>query len=564
MRIKKIISIFLTAALILSALPVLGSAEETEIFKVGVEALPATSTVSSTPLIFNQGQEITVVISASQNSGITDTRLVIEYDETILEPVEGKYEAKDLFLKGESLVKTTYKNKYVDYGECLVFISNGNAKPSTATGAFAEVTFKVKAACADASTIYVQELNPGKESYNGAKNVPVTCDPLAYAAHKLDVAAGVVTAPTCTEEGYTTYACSACEKDVVGNIVAANGHSPAELPVVENFVDSDCTEAGSYDDVVYCTVCNTELSREKKVINAKGHSPAAPVEENRVEAGCVDKGSYDTVVYCDREGCGAELSRVHEVILPEGHKPAAAVIENRVESTCIKKGSYDSVIYCSVCDEELSRVTVDLPLADHTRGEVVVENRVESTCIKAGSYDNVVYCALEGCKKELSRETVALPLAEHTPGEAVEENRVESTCTKEGSYDIVVYCALEGCKKELSRETKKIEMKPHNLEHHAAQEATHTQIGWAEYDTCKDCDYTTYVEIPMVPYMTGDVTGDDEITDADAIYLLYATFNPDKYPLNQEADYNGDGEVTDADAVYLLYAIFNPDKYPLA
>ena len=564
MRIKKIISIFLTAALILSALPVLGSAEETEIFKVGVEALPATSTVSSTPLIFNQGEEITVNISASQNSGITDTRLVIEYDETILEPVEGKYAAKDLFIKGESLIKTTYKNQYVNYGECLVFISNGNKTASTKTGVFAQITFKVKAACADASVIYVQELNANKESFNGAKHVPVTCDVMNFAAHKIDVAEGVVTEPTCTEEGYTTYPCKACEKNVVGNIVAAKGHKPAELPVVENFVDSNCTDAGAYDDVTYCTVCNTELERVNNVIDPKGHIYLDPVEENRVEAGCVTKGSYDTVIYCGREGCGVELSRVQETILPEGHKPAAAVIENRVESTCIKNGSYDSVIYCSVCGEEQSRVTVELPLADHTRGEVVVENRVESTCIKNGSYDNVVYCTLEGCKKELSRETVVLPLAEHTAGETVVENRVESTCIKNGSYDNVVYCTLEGCKKELSRETKTIEMLPHNLEHHAAQEATHTQIGWAEYDTCKDCDYTTYVEIPMVPYETGDVTGDDEITDADAIYLLYAIFNPEKYPLNQETDYNGDGVVTDADAVYLLYAIFNPDKYPLA
>ena len=67
----------------------------------------------------------------------------------------------------------------------------------------------------------------------------------------------------------------------------------------------------------------------------------------------------------------------------------------------------------------------------------------------------------------------------------------------------------------------------------------------------------------MIPYITGDVNGDEEVTDADAIYLLYATFNPEKYPLNQTADYNKDGEVTDADAIYLLYATFNPEKYPL-
>ena len=38
----------------------------------------------------------------------------------------------------------------------------------------------------------------------------------------------------------------------------------------------------------------------------------------------------------------------------------------------------------------------------------------------------------------------------------------------------------------------------HELEHHDAKAATCTEIGWKEYDTCKNCDYTTYVEIPAL------------------------------------------------------------------
>ena len=38
----------------------------------------------------------------------------------------------------------------------------------------------------------------------------------------------------------------------------------------------------------------------------------------------------------------------------------------------------------------------------------------------------------------------------------------------------------------------------HDLEHHDAQAATCTEIGWNEYDTCNNCDYTTYVEIPAL------------------------------------------------------------------
>ena len=61
----------------------------------------------------------------------------------------------------------------------------------------------------------------------------------------------------------------------------------------------------------------------------------------------------------------------------------------------------------------------------------------------------------------------------------------------------------------------------------------------------------------------GDLDGDDEVTDRDAVYLLYHTFLPDKYPIGQGSDFDGDGEVTDRDAVYLLYHTFLPEKYPI-
>lgn len=65
--------------------------------------------------------------------------------------------------------------------------------------------------------------------------------------------------------------------------------------------------------------------------------------------------------------------------------------------------------------------------------------------------------------------------------------------------------------------------------------------------------------------LPGDVNGDGEVTDADAVYLLYNTFFGDEeYPVSQPCDFNGDGEVTDADAVYLLYyTFFGAEEYPL-
>ena len=473
MHFKKISSIFLAVALILSMLPIIGSAENTEIFKVGVEAMTAASTISDSPIIYNQGDEITVKISASQNSGLTYLQLRIDYDETVLEPVEGKYTATELFTqtsedgkqKGDRLTKKMDANG----DRWFSFFFNSGLTATHETGVFAEITFIAKETCAAETGITIELVTPnscGRDIVTDYINVPMEYVSDSFAIHKIDKTTGIVTPPTCTDEGYTTYPCADCKENIAGNIVAETGHDWAD-----------------------------------------------------------------------------------------------AVVENREEPTCTKEGSYELAIYCKVCGAEKpdSRVTKTITMLDHDPAEAVEENRKEATCTKEGSYDLVVYC--KDCNAELSRETKTIAVIDHDPAEAIEENRKEATCTKEGSYDLVVYC--KDCNAELSRETKTVPTVSHKLVHHDAQKATHTQIGWDEYDTCEDCDYTTYVEIPMVPYIAGDVTGDDEVTDADAVYLLYATFYPEKYPLNQDADYNGDGEVTDADAVYLLYATFYPEKYPL-
>ena len=38
----------------------------------------------------------------------------------------------------------------------------------------------------------------------------------------------------------------------------------------------------------------------------------------------------------------------------------------------------------------------------------------------------------------------------------------------------------------------------HDLEQHAAKAPTCTEIGWNAYETCKNCDYTTYAELPAL------------------------------------------------------------------
>ena len=53
--------------------------------------------------------------------------------------------------------------------------------------------------------------------------------------------------------------------------IPALGHTSAEA-VRENEVAATCTKDGSYDEVVYCSVCGEEISRETKNVEAAGHS----------------------------------------------------------------------------------------------------------------------------------------------------------------------------------------------------------------------------------------------------------------------------------------------------
>ena len=116
---------------------------------------------------------------------------------------------------------------------------------------------------------------------------------------------------------------------------AAHEHTPGEA-VRENEVPATCKAEGSYDEVIYCTECGEELSRETKTIDKLDHTPGEAVRENEVPASCDKEGSYDEVVYCTV--CGEELSRETKTIDKTEHnivfvqeKPATATVDGMKE-----------------------------------------------------------------------------------------------------------------------------------------------------------------------------------------------------------------------------------------
>ena len=83
-----------------------------------------------------------------------------------------------------------------------------------------------------------------------------------------------------------------------------------------------------------------------------------------VESSCTALGGYDNVIYCTE--CNIEISRVHVSTDLKEHTHGDVVIENQKDATCSNFGRHDEVVYCTECDAELSRETVvGNALGDH-------------------------------------------------------------------------------------------------------------------------------------------------------------------------------------------------------
>lgn len=143
---------------------------------------------------------------------------------------------------------------------------------------------------------------------------------------------GIITKDsTCTEDGTKTYTCTICS-DTKEETIPATGHTAGEFKTVK---ESTCAEKGLKEQ--RCTVCDELLDAEE--IALKEHTPKAAVIENKVKATCTENGSYDEVIYCDV--CNTELSRQTKTVPATGHS----------------FGQYEDIDgvqtrICTVCDEK--------------------------------------------------------------------------------------------------------------------------------------------------------------------------------------------------------------------
>lgn len=182
---------------------------------------------------------------------------------------------------------------------------------------------------------------------------------------------GVVTDPTCTEGGYTTFTCSKCGDIYTGDVTAKLGHTEE---VVEG-KDATCTETGLTDGKK-CTVCGV-TTVEQTTIPAKGHTEETL---DRVEADCVNTG-LTAGKKCTV--CGT-VTVPQEVIPAKGHTP---VVDKEVPPTCTTDGKTEGS-HCGVCGDTI--VAQQIIPGGH---KLVDVDKKDATCTEAG------YTAHKACEK---------------------------------------------------------------------------------------------------------------------------------------------------------------------
>lgn len=136
-----------------------------------------------------------------------------------------------------------------------------------------------------------------------------------------------------------------------------------------DIVDATCGKDGSKTVTTSCSDCGYVISVEHNVVipATKNHTPAAAVKENVKPATCTEAETYDSVVYCSV--CGQEISRTQmtgEAAL--GHKwgewkhdDSTAKAESKHTRTCGNDATHTDSAACNFTSQVTQNQTAVLP-----------------------------------------------------------------------------------------------------------------------------------------------------------------------------------------------------------
>ena len=235
---KKVFSILLIVAMLASFMVATVSADEA-----------TTASVYGSHVSGKPGDTVTVTVAVSNATDLMSFKIVLNYDATALEAVNASANVTSN-LRNPGRAVFTYAGATAIEGSATLFT----------------VDFKI---LADKCGSYPVSVSVDQFYGHGTTALGYTVSGGSVSV-KHDYKAVETVASTCEVKGYTKYECSICG-DTYNEYADLADHTP-KAAVKENEVEATCTTAGSYDSVVYCSVCGEELSRETVNVPAIPHT----------------------------------------------------------------------------------------------------------------------------------------------------------------------------------------------------------------------------------------------------------------------------------------------------
>ena len=304
---------------------------------------------------------------------------------------------------------------------------------------------------------------------------------------------------TCTEDGYTKHICSRCSDSFNDNYVDATGHNYGEITYIwsntlnsvtakrvcgndENHMEEEtvftyynvlsnptCLKTGSG---IYRTndFKNEAFETQTKIIiiPALGHET---ISHEGKEPTCTEVGwkEYETCSRCDYS--------TYEEIKAKGHNYKTVIIE----PTCLDNGY--TIYTCSICSDTYTDNYINP--TGHNYGEITYTwtDTLNSVTAKR-------ICLYDESHVEEETVTTIYSIATNptclTPGISLYTTNVFNNKAFEVQSKTVIIASLG-----------------HDLISHEGKEATCTEAGWQEYETCLRCDYSTYEAIEAMGHNYG-------------------------------------------------------------